>query len=354
MKHLFLPMLLLAFSLCSCNYSKLEWWEAVNTPQKRAESIAMAQKRNDDSSFEKSLFQKMDQLERNVAPDRVDSWILSDNPKLVGLGVAYYIMIAMLFIIGIIGYATIKDGKGGSWGLAVLSALFTILAVGLSIPYMLYVDNGTSGGSINFMQLILLAVLMLCVPVTIRMMEQANRWSIDLEIGMYAYAFILPFAMFLGVFIRKLATIGSYLFLLLMIIYTIIAIFYCISKRTPFFRSIFIIFYLLTVSVGTVFVFYSAMTTVAYIAFWIILLSFGISGIWGFITDPGSFLGGHSDDSDSYSSTSESQFDYNYYDMEHMRNTYKTDSDGNEIFEHDDGRYYKHTLLGFKETDKPD
>lgn len=354
MKLYLLPLLLMMILFSSCNSSQLEWWEAVNTPKERVDNIIYQHNRNDDAGYEKVLFQKMDEIEAATSNYRQKSWVKSGNFWLVGVSVLYFILMAALIFMGITGIIdghSINDEEVGGLGLS--TGIIAILAVCISIPYMLYVDNATSGGTINFWQLILLVGLILCVPFTLKMLKRAHFGYSELDFGSLAYIVILPSALFLGVFVRKLATFGSYLFLLCMFIEFVIVLVKCIKFRTPFFSAFFILFYVLFVGIGSVFVFYSAVSTVAYLAFWIVLLYFILVGTYTMITDPQSLFdalgNGGSSSSDDGSSTCNTSFD-----MDHMRNTYKKDADGSEIFEHSNGRYYKHTFTGWHETDRPD
>ena len=352
MKRALFPFLLMVMLLSSCNSSRLEWWEAVNTPQKRVENIMTQQKRNDDAAYEKALFQKMDEIEAAVSPYRQESWVKSGDKWLVGVSILYYVLTASLILLGIMGNAgaqSIKDSEVRGLGLS--TRLISILAVGISIPYMLLVDNATSGGTINFWQLILLVGLILSIPFSLKMFRRAHFGYSELDLGSFAYIVILPAALLLGVFVRKLATFGSYLFLLFMLAEFVVMLVRCIRSRTPFLSTLFILFYVLFVGFGSVFVLYSAISTVAYIAFWVVLLYFIIAGVYGFITDPQSLFDatGGGSSSSSYSDSGSTSFD-----MDLMRNTYKTDSDGNDVFRNTNGKYYKHSWTGWQETDRPD
>lgn len=365
MNRFIIPVLLL-LSLCSCNSSQLEWWEVVNTPNKRADRVIWEKNRNNDAEYEKALFETMDNVESSLRWERKDSWVSSGNPFLVGLSILYYILCGVLIVMGIWVLAEGPVNYKESREMALVLGISAILAVGIAIPYSLLVDNATSAhGSVNFMQLILIIGLLICFPITIRLMEEGywGRWGDLMEeesapylVSATAFRFVIPFALILGVFVRKLATFGSYLFLLCIFVEFCIVLYKCIRHKTDIWHSLFSLFYVLFVGVGSVIVFYSAVEALAWLGGWIAAFFFILAGIWGIISDPEGFFNsiGNGSSSSYSSSSSSSSSNSDYYSMDSMSNTYKTDADGDEIFEHRDGRYYKHTWTGWQETEKPD
>lgn len=362
MKRFIIPVLLL-LSLCSCNSGQLEWWEAVNTPNKRIERVMLQHKRNDDAEYEKALFATMDNLESSLRWERRDSWVSSGNPFLVGLSILYYVLCGVLIVVGIWVLAEHPVKYKECREIALVLGISAILAVGIAIPYSLLVDNATSAhGSVNFMQLILLIGLIICFPITIRLMEEGfwDKWgeeeSAPFFVSAAAFRLVIPFGLLLGVFVRKLATFGSYLFLLCVFVEFCVVLYECLRHKTDIWHSVFALFYVLFVGVGSVIIFYSSVEALAWLGGWIVAIYVIFAGIWGIISDPEGFLNsiGNGSSSSYSSSSSSSSSSSDYYSMDNMRNTYKNDADGDEVFEHNDGRYYKHTWTGWRETEKPD
>ena len=304
MKHLFLPMLVLLLSLCSCNHSKLEWWESVNTPKHRTEQT---QATNDDSNLEKTLFNFASKVEDSASSSRRESWISSGEFGLVALSVVYYLLVAALIGFGI--FCATDQGRLDSSVLVLAVIGFAAICIG--IPYMLLVDNGTQGGSLNYWQIPLLVGLILSIPTVTRYDAEVRGDDYDMaeiEYGVTAlsYYLILPCAAVLGMFIRPLATFGSYLFLvgiLLEIILIIVSIF---VGRASFIHALISIVITLFFGIGTVVAFYGSMATLSAVSFELAVIVAVLMVIGGVLVGGGS---SSSSSSSSYPSSSSSSND---------------------------------------------
>lgn len=335
--HKYLLLILLTMlSLCSCNKGKLEWWEVVNAPEKRLEK---ASGRNDNTKMEKYLFEKMDELESEVSGKRVESWADSDNPLLVGLNLFTIFLMLSLIVLGLV--VKYKDIYS-AWPMIVLAFLTTLLVI-IYLPHYLYVANGTKGNTTDIGPVIALLGLVLCVPYVL--------YPTDADIPTIpkiAYSIVIPFAMIGGAFFRVLATWGSYLFVLLMIVDVFFYIRLAKNVKTGLFILLFGIVYRLIITLGTLIVFYSAMPAMVSVFNSLLLLLIAYLVLTGYASSSPTKA------ETSGSSDTKEDDSVDYYGPDNMENTYEKDADGNEIFRSkSDDRYYKRGWTGFDEVDKP-
>ena len=337
MKKLLL-FLLVILSICSCSTGKLEWWEAVNTPPKRAEK---ATGRNDDSRMEEFLFEKADQLEFDTAYLRTESWIKSGNPILVTLNIILLVIVFACIGLGL--YARFGE-EYDDWIKKTLGIL-TILLVALYIPYFLFTEVGTKGNTTDIGAIVTIAALYLCVPYVIKLDDlDNNRMLVATGFVSYAYS-ILPIIMVLGAIVRRFATWGSYIFLLLMLVYEGCVLIDAIMNKRSFFRTLATLFYVLIITIGTITMLYATMPAMVHLINDILALVLAVLLIKSVGADTSSYA------PDPSPAPSDGVNPNVFFDPDNRKYTGEVDADGDEIFRNKiDGRRYVEKGFGFREV----
>lgn len=331
--------LLVILSICSCSTGKLEWWEAVNTPPKRVEK---ATGRNDDSRMEKFLFEKADQLEFHTAHLRTKSWIGSGNPILVTLNIILLVIVFACIGLGL--YA--RFGEVYDEWIKNTLGILTILLVALYIPFFLFTEVGTKGNTTDIGAIVLIAALYLCVPHVIKLDDFDNdRMLIATGFVSYAYS-ILPLIMVLGAMVRRFATWGSYIFLLLMLVYEGCILLDAIKNKRSFLRTLATFFYILIITIGTITMLYATMPAMVHLINDIFALVLAVL----LLKSIGADISSYSPDTSQEPSDG---LNHNvFFSPDNRESTGEVDANGNEIFRNKiDGRKYVEKGFGFREVE---
>ena len=322
---------------CSCNSSKLEWWESVNTSKDRLEN---ASGRNDDSKFESFMFKKMDQLEHAVKPYRMADWWEEGNTFTRIIAISYIVLLFGSIIICLI----VRHIEPLSDWPRIVLGIMSVMLVFISIPYYLFSDDGTRGNSLDIGSILGLVAMILVVPYVLDQDDlNTNRFA-PLEYFTPLFG-ALPLMMVVGAIFRVIATWGSYIFMLGMLAYMVVVVVTSIKAKEKVFKTLLSLVYIFITTIGTVAMLYHTMPAMVKILNDLLCVVLGYLFLKGGATSSSSSSFRGSDSNEDPSN--------DLFNIKNMHDTGETDSEGHTVFHNSvNNKHYISTISGFEEVEK--
>lgn len=300
MKNLFTSLffIIISISLISCNSGKLEWWESIKTPKQRTEH---ASGRNDDSNFEKIMFNQMENLEiwaslhkiksfdtHNPTFDNMTSKEFNEylNKNTISMKdvmpihpIMFVIKILSVFLILFMlftGRILRSMDIGHDW-FAVFTAILCAYNVIYSIIVFLLTDTISTPTSKDIGNTVVIIGLIFTIPNLMSYDILGTNYKAPQFLLNRAYGLILPIALVGGACKRTITTYSSYIFLLMMGIYIIAVLITSIKTKQRFWKILISILYKIMITIGTVIILYIAMPSMVHILNGVIIILIAFS-----------------------------------------------------------------------------
>lgn len=249
-----------------------------------------------------------------MAGSKIEDWKGTGDFWLITSKVLSYVFLVLLLFAGI---ACVIEGdmNGPCYCVAVLSVIMVLLT---QIP--IFIFSVVERMTIMAMLCPLLALIgfILCVPYMLYYELEHTGGSAPFMVMSLAYTAVIPVSMTLGAVFRVIATWGSYLFVLMMIVYMLTTMYSSIKRRAYLSYILISLMFKVFVTVGTVALLYMAMPITVDIMNSLALLFF----VGCMFTSAGSVLTS-SISSPSVGSSYSADRSARYYSSDNMHDTFK-------------------------------